>query len=1021
MKSASQRSTKHHTSTPYDRPKPKGFVQTVKDWFTPSKWTKEVSSPLPNRTLPDHTPWPGTPHPIQGRQLDVRGVTHPLTPPSFDEFNEEPAEIKKNESPVLVSNKEERMEESSARSGSNTPLANTSVPLPYIAQNGLDPPPPTTCAPTTTYSHGSHYPHRGVRIKQRERDVPASSPYVSPSPGPLRTSDVGHATPKSAISSVPSRGHPSFSLSAFNTPVNTAALTNLSLSRSPFTSSFYTGRTSYGGASSSGRPSSSPLFRKRTRNETSPTSVQVGPVKRAVKPHPHTSQFPVGGASHTALKILDTLQSLSTPLQDARKLPLRATPAKKQRIEGPSATSPPPPVSSLSAPPTHAKLSKVRQPVVHAVASPPTPPPSRGKEKVVIDLTISPKEVKKTQAPPPTPPPSSSKSSTGKIRATKHTTHYSSKSRDGEGEEVYNTSELPPPIPLLLHKSGPLPSIDIPFLTPLTKEEPKVPTTTSNLTRSPFSSMTTASSYSFTSPEMALRSEPHPHATPISPINSSLFQFSDPLPVLVGSTSSGATRPPLTASGSLSFKAQPVSLPPPSSVPPAPPALSKPAGSLVDALKKPEYQIENIRKEAKQKSVMGPSTASLVGGETKGLSVPPLKPLKDVPLIVPTSNWSCDSCWVSNKSDTNKCMACGTSQPLGIKKKAVAFSTPSVTDAPSGGLKFPSGGSLTSTSGGLKLPTGGSLTSTSGGLKLPTGGSLIGTSGGSKLPTGNLTGEVKLPQGANVMLAPSGRIFSSSGPPSSASTSTNIASSSGSGFKLSSGGLSNVQLPTLVTPNTKSTVTPLSSLAPPTSNWECPVCMISNTKDSDTCVACGAKRSSGTSTDNKGSGTGFLKPGGKWECPTCMLHNDPSKDSCPACEAPRPGATAKTSQTSLNSSVKPVQFGDGGGMKLGGGLLLTGAAGGGLKLGGGGLNIFGGISSQSQSVSTNNTNTNQSVTLGVTTQSTTTSSSHKNVSVSSFISTNVTTGSSLLSSSSLSTASSLLPPIATKPSLFGHH
>uniref|UniRef100_A0A1X7UQL4 Nuclear pore complex protein Nup153 n=1 Tax=Amphimedon queenslandica TaxID=400682 RepID=A0A1X7UQL4_AMPQE len=496
--------------------------------------------------------------------------------------------------------------------------------------------------------------------------------------------------------------------------------------------------------------------------------------------------------------------------------------------------------------------------------------------------------------------------------------------------------------------------------------------------------------------------------------------------------------PEHTKSSSLSFKAQPVSLPPPSSVPPAPPALSKPAGSLVDALKKPEYQIENIRKEAKQKSVLAPSTASLVGGETKGLSVPPLKPLKDVPLIVPTSNWSCDSCWVSNKSDTNKCMACGASQPSGIRKKAVAFSTPSVTDAPSGGLKFPSGGSLTSTSGGLKLPTGGSLTSTSGGLKLPTGGSLIGTSGGSKLPTGNLTGEVKLPQGGNVMLAPSGRIFSSSGPPSSASTSTNIASSSGSGFKLSSGGLSNVQPPTLVTPNTKSTVVPLSSLAPPTSNWECPVCMISNTKDSDTCVACGAKRSSGTSIDNKGSGTGFLKPGGKWECPTCMLLNDPSKDSCPACETPRPGATAKTSQTSLNSSVKPVQFGDGGGMKLGGGgggLLLTGTSGkptlqiasggglklggGGLKLGGGGLNIFGGISSQSQSVSTNNTNTSQSVTLGVTTQSTTTSSSQTNVSVSSFIPPNVTTGSSLLSSSSLPTAPSLLPPAATKPSLFG--
>lgn len=399
-----------------------------------------------------------------------------------------------------------------------------------------------------------------------------------------------------------------------------------------------------------------------------------------------------------------------------------------------------------------------------------------------------------------------------------------------------------------------------------------------------------------------------------------------------------------------------MSLAPPSSVPPAPPTLSKPAGSLIDALKKPEYQIENIRKEAKQKSDLSPSTASPpVGRETKGLSVPPLKPLKDVPLIVPTSNWSCDSCWVSNKSDTNKCVACGDSQPSGIKKKAVAFSTPSVTDTSSGGLKLPTGGSLTSTSGGLKLPTD------------------------------NLTGGVKLPQGGNVMLAPSGVIFSSSGPPTSTSTSTSIASSSGSGLKLSSGGLStNIQPPTLITPavNTKPTATPLSSLAPPTSTWECPI---------------------------------------------CMLHNDPSKDSCPACETPRPGAATKTSQTSLNSSVKPVQFGDGGGMKLGGGgVLLAGvgnkptlpiASGGGLKLGGGGLNIFGGISSQSQSVSTSNTITSQSVTLGGTTQSTITTSSHTNVFVS--MSPDVSTGSSLLSSSSLSTAPSLLPPAATKPSLFG--
>ena len=33
------------------------------------------------------TVWPGTPHPIQGRQLDAKGVTHPLSrapPPVFN-------------------------------------------------------------------------------------------------------------------------------------------------------------------------------------------------------------------------------------------------------------------------------------------------------------------------------------------------------------------------------------------------------------------------------------------------------------------------------------------------------------------------------------------------------------------------------------------------------------------------------------------------------------------------------------------------------------------------------------------------------------------------------------------------------------------------------------------------------------------------------------------------------------------------------------------------------------------------
>ena len=66
------------------------------------------------------------------------------------------------------------------------------------------------------------------------------------------------------------RSGPSFSVSTFQSP--THSLTNISLSRSPFSSPFYSGRTVYGGASSM---NTSSLFRKRVRTETSPPDVSV--------------------------------------------------------------------------------------------------------------------------------------------------------------------------------------------------------------------------------------------------------------------------------------------------------------------------------------------------------------------------------------------------------------------------------------------------------------------------------------------------------------------------------------------------------------------------------------------------------------------------------------------------------------------------------------------------------------------------------------------------------------------------
>ena len=415
-----------------------------------------------------------------------------------------------------------------------------------------------------------------------------------------------------------------------------------------------------------------------------------------------------------------------------------------------------------------------------------------------------------------------------------------------------------------------------------------------------------------------------------------------------------------------------------SAVPPVLPTLPKPAGSLLDALKKPEFQIENIRKEAKGKGAMPTAPAPPLPLENSK-APPPLVPLKDVPLIVPTSNWLCDSCWVSNKSDVVKCVACGASQPSGGKKKSVAFTTPTTIGSTTGGSKLPLG-EILSTSGGSKLPLGVNLstaTGSSGGLKFPPGGSLSATS--------------KLPQGGSVLLAPTSQ---SSGPSLSVPAST-----SGSGFKLPTGGslllgseiggskgitqgdgaglktsntkpvtadssaktsLGNTTTSSTETKTSSVNPAPLSSLAPPTSNWECPTCMISNGKDASTCVACGTGK---PASGGGGGGSVSLKPsgGGKWECPTCMLHNDVNKEACPACGASHPGS-GPTGQTGSTSLKQPVQFGIGGGMKLGGSLLMGGASGGlappttsgdkptlqigsggGLKLGpGGGLNIFGG-------------------------------------------------------------------------------
>lgn len=100
----------------------------------------------------------------------------------------------------------------------------------------------------------------------------------------------------------------------------------------------------------------------------------------------------------------------------------------------------------------------------------------------------------------------------------------------------------------------------------------------------------------------------------------------------------------------------------------------------------------------------------------------------------PAGNWSCDSCLVSNKSDSEQCVACNTPKP-GAK-----MSVPSAGQLGSGTTLFGGGIKLsTSSGGGFNLTGGlqlGAKPNTSGGLQLGSGlpvpmamnGSLMGAS-----------------------------------------------------------------------------------------------------------------------------------------------------------------------------------------------------------------------------------------------------------------------------------------------------
>lgn len=99
------------------------------------------------------------------------------------------------------------------------------------------------------------------------------------------------------------------------------------------TSPFYTGQTSYGGASAYRRSRSSSLYSQRT---LSSLDKREG-LQLQVKPSHHGSTEDLSNMSHTAKRILEALEQFSTPINDVKRIPINAMNpplvSKKRRLD----------------------------------------------------------------------------------------------------------------------------------------------------------------------------------------------------------------------------------------------------------------------------------------------------------------------------------------------------------------------------------------------------------------------------------------------------------------------------------------------------------------------------------------------------------------------------------------------------------------------------------------------------------------------------------------------------------------
>ncbi|KAF3707449.1 Nuclear pore complex protein Nup153 153 kDa nucleoporin Nucleoporin Nup153 [Channa argus] len=725
----------------------------------------------------------------------------------------------------------------------------------------------------------------GFSSRASDKDVPTSKTASLPqlwSPETERT----NSGPQPSQSSLKK---PAFNLSVFgmssNSTLNSTVLNSSQLGDSPF----YPGKTTYGGASA--------VRSSRTR----PGTPYQAPVRRQIKAKPAGAQ-PCGVTSATARRILQSLERMSSPLADAKRIPAAASSPMSPTLDGTNLN-----VSHFSSKRKwmDTAVPPVQKLVVPAVGS------ASGNRSVSFRPSLTPGSVPRTadrnsretparqlkQLPNPAPGPSRStmgsspayplsstpaasrvSSGGGKMKRERTNARTSSKrSEDDEVAEVpdlptislpISTSALPTfsfssPLPPLITSStiSPAPNTTVltPVKEPVTNKEP------------PMASTPPCVPFTFSSPIVK--------ATPASPpcFSPSVgFTFSAPVAKLGPTMSNGKLATPMSAAvkptGSKSTE---------DFDGPFKPAKVLKQGSVLEVLKAGGFASPVAQTSpGPDKPPQLTSTESMAPSSTSATTTSISSTVGCSDFYKAPPGWSCDVCLVENKPSDTKCVCCMAPQPSSSSSKSMD-SKPS--PPPSAGLENSS------------INTTSTTTATTG----------FGTM--FSKPAGTWDCDTCLVMNK----------------PDAVKCVACETAKPGTGLK------SSLTIPSAFSAvkTVPTSTAPISSgfgfgdkFKKPEGAWECDTCMVQNKAEDTQCVACMSAKpgaSAGASAGSTGStssantasafgfGDKFKKPEGAWDCDVCLVHNKADDVVCIACQAAKPGVNVepKAFGTSFGSSA----------------------------------------------------------------------------------------------------------------------